>query len=51
MRNRYGVEGPVDYLAKAHDIESAQQGAVLAMTRELAAVHAREGIRVNNLLP
>lgn len=30
---------------------TASKGAVLAMTRELAAVHAREGIRVNNLLP
>jgi NAD(P)-dependent dehydrogenase (short-subunit alcohol dehydrogenase family) len=27
------------------------QGAVLAMTRELAIVHAREGIRVNALCP
>ena len=28
-----------------------QQGAVLALTRELAVVHAREGIRVNALCP
>jgi NAD(P)-dependent dehydrogenase (short-subunit alcohol dehydrogenase family) len=27
------------------------QGAVLAMTRELAMVHAREGIRVNSICP
>lgn len=27
------------------------QGAVLAMTRELAMVHAREGIRLNSLCP
>lgn len=27
------------------------QGAVLAMTRELAMVHAREGIRINNICP
>ena len=27
------------------------QGAVLAMTRELAVVHAREGIRINALCP
>ena len=30
---------------------TASKGAVLAMTRELAAVHAREGIRVNALCP
>lgn len=30
---------------------TASKGAVLAMTRELAAVHAREGIRVNSLCP
>ena len=27
------------------------QGAVLAMTRELAMVHAREGIRINSICP
>ncbi|KAF9263683.1 NAD(P)-binding protein [Marasmius fiardii PR-910] len=30
---------------------TASKGAVLAMTRELAVVHAREGIRVNSLCP
>jgi NAD(P)-dependent dehydrogenase (short-subunit alcohol dehydrogenase family) len=28
-----------------------RQGAVLAMTRELAMVHAREGIRINSICP
>jgi NAD(P)-dependent dehydrogenase (short-subunit alcohol dehydrogenase family) len=27
------------------------KGAVVAMTRELAIVHAKEGIRVNSLCP
>jgi len=27
------------------------QGAVLSMTRELAMVHAREGIRFNSICP
>jgi NAD(P)-dependent dehydrogenase (short-subunit alcohol dehydrogenase family) len=30
---------------------TASKGAVLAFTRELAVIHAREGIRVNNLCP
>ena len=30
---------------------TASKGAVLAMTRELAAIHARQGIRVNALCP
>lgn len=30
---------------------TASKGAVLSMTRELAAIHAREGIRVNALCP
>ncbi|GAA5994320.1 uncharacterized protein JCM10292_001994 [Rhodotorula paludigena] len=30
---------------------TASKGAVLAMTRELAVVHAREGIRINSLCP
>lgn len=30
---------------------TASKGAVLALTRELAAVHAREGVRVNALCP
>lgn len=30
---------------------TASKGAVLAMTRELAMVHAREGIRINNICP
>lgn len=30
---------------------SVQQGGVLAMTRELAMVHAKEGIRINSLCP
>lgn len=30
---------------------TASKGAVLAMSRELAVVHARENIRVNNLCP
>jgi NAD(P)-dependent dehydrogenase (short-subunit alcohol dehydrogenase family) len=31
--------------------DTASKGAVLAMTRELAMVHAREGIRFNALCP
>ena len=30
---------------------TASKGGVLAMTRELAVVHAREGIRVNSICP
>jgi NAD(P)-dependent dehydrogenase (short-subunit alcohol dehydrogenase family) len=30
---------------------TASKGAVLALTRELAVVHAREGIRFNSLCP
>jgi len=30
---------------------TASKGAVLALTRELAVIHAREGIRVNALCP
>jgi NAD(P)-dependent dehydrogenase (short-subunit alcohol dehydrogenase family) len=30
---------------------TASKGAVLAMTRELAMIHAREGIRFNSLCP
>jgi NAD(P)-dependent dehydrogenase (short-subunit alcohol dehydrogenase family) len=30
---------------------TASKGAVLAMTRELAMVHAREGIRFNSICP
>jgi len=30
---------------------TASKGAVLAMSRELAMVHAREGIRVNSICP
>ena len=30
---------------------TASKGGVLAMTRELAIIHAREGIRVNSLCP
>ena len=33
------------------DRRSVTQGGVLAMTRELAMVHAREGIRINSLCP
>lgn len=32
-------------------VDTASKGAVLAMTRELAMVHAREGIRVNSICP
>lgn len=32
-------------------IDTASKGAVLAMTRELAMVHAREGIRLNSICP
>jgi NAD(P)-dependent dehydrogenase (short-subunit alcohol dehydrogenase family) len=32
-------------------IKPVKQGGVLAMTRELAIVHAREGIRINALCP
>ena len=31
--------------------DTASKGGVLAMSRELAMVHAREGIRVNALCP
>ncbi|MCI0426285.1 MAG: glucose 1-dehydrogenase [Actinobacteria bacterium] len=37
--------------ATAQVAYTASKGAVLAMTRELAVVHAREGIRVNALCP
>jgi NAD(P)-dependent dehydrogenase (short-subunit alcohol dehydrogenase family) len=30
---------------------TASKGAVLALTRELAVIHAKEGIRVNTLCP
>jgi NAD(P)-dependent dehydrogenase (short-subunit alcohol dehydrogenase family) len=45
------------YRARAADLtnswypDTASKGAVLAMTRELAMVHAREGIRLNSLCP
>jgi NAD(P)-dependent dehydrogenase (short-subunit alcohol dehydrogenase family) len=32
-------------------IDTASKGAVLAMSRELAIVHAKDGIRVNALCP
>ena len=32
-------------------LDTASKGAVLAMSRELAMTHAREGIRVNALCP
>lgn len=32
-------------------VDTASKGAVLAMTRELAMTHAREGIRANALCP
>lgn len=35
----------------AYPSDTASKGAVLAMTRELAMVHAREGIRFNSLCP
>jgi len=31
--------------------DTASKGAVLAMTRELAMIHAREGIRINTVSP
>ncbi|PFH52623.1 hypothetical protein AMATHDRAFT_74096 [Amanita thiersii Skay4041] len=37
--------------AATPQLASYYQGAVLAMTRELAIVHAREGIRINSLCP
>ena len=37
--------------ATAQIAYTASKGAVLAMTRELAVVHAREGVRVNSLSP
>jgi NAD(P)-dependent dehydrogenase (short-subunit alcohol dehydrogenase family) len=33
------------------EVDTASKGGVLALTRELAMVHAREGIRVNSLCP
>ena len=32
-------------------VDTASKGAVLAMSRELAIVHAKDGIRVNALCP
>jgi NAD(P)-dependent dehydrogenase (short-subunit alcohol dehydrogenase family) len=32
-------------------LDTASKGGVLAMTRELAMVHAKEGIRINSLCP
>ena len=32
-------------------IDTASKGAVLALSRELAIVHAKDGIRVNSLCP
>jgi NAD(P)-dependent dehydrogenase (short-subunit alcohol dehydrogenase family) len=32
-------------------LDTTSKGAVLAMTRELAMIHAREGIRFNSLCP
>ena len=32
-------------------VDTTSKGAVLAMTRELAMIHAREGIRFNSLCP
>ena len=37
--------------ATAQIAYTASKGAVLSLTRELAVIHAREGIRVNSLLP
>jgi len=51
---RYRVEGgdtnilSLNYIYNCGEL---RQGGVLAMTRELAMVHAREGIRVNSLCP
>lgn len=39
------------YRCTASLTDTASKGAVLAMTRELAMVHAREGIRLNSLCP
>jgi len=33
------------------DRDTRPQGAVLSMTRELAMIHAREGIRFNSICP
>ena len=40
-----------DYYLNLSATDTASKGAVLAMTRELAMVHAREGIRINSLCP
>ena len=47
------VEGAVSlrFAPAADRLDTASKGAVLAMTRELAMVHAREGIRFNALCP
>ena len=52
--SRYGIKGKnAVFYFSANGLLSChvRQGAVLAMTRELAIVHAREGIRINSLCP
>ena len=51
LSRRYRVEGRSTYCVSIKRVSSIYQGAVLAMTRELAMVHAREGIRVNSVSP
>jgi len=42
---------PRDVLSPCADSDARSQGAVLSMTRELAMIHAREGIRFNSICP
>ena len=51
LPRRYCVEGRSTYRVSCKRVSSIHQGAVLAMTRELAMVHAREGIRFNSVSP
>lgn len=48
--NRYRIQGKDSSISLSQE-HIRWQGAVLAMTRELAMVHAREGIRVNSVCP
>lgn len=48
---RYCVQGKYNSRSLRYVSLKEHQGAVLSMTRELAMVHAREGIRLNSLCP
>jgi NAD(P)-dependent dehydrogenase (short-subunit alcohol dehydrogenase family) len=51
MRKHKKTKGSVINTASFVALMGASKGAVLAMTRELAMVHARENIRFNSLCP